>query len=152
MERAKKVPGRGFYFDFLEFAKFDAKDQTPSTPSISHIYALDKALERIEKEGFDGRCARHRAMADVCRGWVAERGFAMFPEQGYESVTLTTVAITRKIDVGKLNRGLAERGYVISDGYGKLKGQTFRIAHMADTTVDELKVVLGHIDDVLKTM
>ncbi len=149
MERARKVPGRGFYFDFLEFEKFDQKDQTPSTPSISHIYALDRALDRIEAEGFDQRCARHQTMANACRKWVAERGFAMFPEKGYESVTLSTVANTRKIDVGRLNQGLSERGYVISDGYGKLKGKTFRIAHMADTTLDELNVVLGLIDEVV---
>ena len=32
LERAKEVPGRGYYFDFLEFAAADEKDNTPSTP------------------------------------------------------------------------------------------------------------------------
>ncbi len=152
LARAAKMPGRGFYFDFLEFKKFDEKDQTPSTPSISHMYALDAMLDRVEKEGLDARFARHRAMADACRAWVKDRGFAMFPEAGYESITLSTIANTRKVDINKLNQGLGERGYVISDGYGKLKGQTFRIAHMAETTLAELKELLGHIDEVMKGM
>ena len=32
MEKSKKVTGRGYYFDFQEFAKSAEKDQTPTTP------------------------------------------------------------------------------------------------------------------------
>ncbi len=46
MERAATVKGRGYYFDFLEFAKNQAEDMTPSTPSISHIYALQSKARR----------------------------------------------------------------------------------------------------------
>jgi aspartate aminotransferase-like enzyme len=34
LERAESMDDRGYYFDFCEFAKNDAKDNTPSTPSI----------------------------------------------------------------------------------------------------------------------
>jgi len=37
----------------------------------------------------------------------------------------------------------------ISDGYGALKGRTFRIAHMADATEADLRMLLGAIDDFL---
>jgi len=148
LERAGTIPGRGYYFDFLEFDAMDKKDQTPSTPSISHIYALDAVLDRIDREGFDARCARHRTMAERCRRWALDRGFQLFPEKGYESVTLTTVANTCNMDLKALEKGLAMRGFAISNGYGKLKDRTFRIAHMADVTLPELEEVLGHIDQV----
>ena len=35
---------------------------------------------------------------------------------------------------------------LISNGYGDLKDKTFRIAHMADTTVEEIKFLLNTID------
>ena len=52
----------------------------------------------------------------------------------YMSNTLTNIKNTRNIDVAALNKALGERGYQISNGYGKLKDKTFRIAHMAETT------------------
>ena len=64
--------------------------------------------------------------------------------------TVTTIANTRGISVANLNKALAERGAMISNGYGsKLKEKTFRIAHMGDLTVDDIKWVLSEIDDVL---
>jgi len=35
----------------------------------------------------------------------------------------------------------------VGNGYGKLKEQTFRIAHMGDITLDDLKELLGWIDE-----
>ena len=55
----------------------------------------------------------------------------------------------RKIDLGALNKALQERGSVLSNGYGKLKGQTFRIAHMGDCTMNDLNELLGWIDEIL---
>ena len=44
---------------------------------------------------------------------------------------------------------LKDQGYVFSNGYGKLKDKTFRIAHMADTTIEELKAYLETIDKLI---
>jgi aspartate aminotransferase-like enzyme len=75
----------------------------------------------------------------------------MFPAKGYWSTTVSCIENTRKdVTVKQLYEKLLERGAVISEGYGKLKERTFRIAHMADTTVAELKQLLGWIDEILK--
>lgn len=149
MEKAKKIPARGHYFDFLQFKKYDEKNQTPETPVISLIHALDVQLDRFFKEGLENRWKRHLDMAKHCRAW-AEKNFAMFPDKGYESVTLSCIKNTRKADIKKLNEELGKRGAVISDGYGKIKDSTFRIAHMADCRMEDLKQVLGWIDEILK--
>lgn len=148
MKKAETVPARGHYFDFLQFKKYDEKNQTPETPAISLIHALNVQLDRFFREGLEARYARHQAMAHQCREW-ADRHFKMFPAKGYESVTLSCIENTRKVDVKKLNEELGKRGAVISDGYGKIKERTFRIAHMADITPEELKQLLGWIDEIL---
>ncbi len=51
--------------------------------------------------------------------------------------------------MGDLNKKLGERGFVISNGYGDLKDKTFRISHMGDYTVDEVKELLKNIDEIL---
>lgn len=150
LERAKTVPNRGAYIDFVEFKTFDQKHQTPTTPAISMIYGLDFQLDRFFTEGLDARFARHRTMAEACRAWAKERGFALYPEAGYESVTLTAVSNTRNVDITAGKKEMAKRGYSIDDGYGKIKGKTFRIAHMGDCTLPELREVLGQLDEVLK--
>lgn len=150
MERAKQVPNRGMYLDLLALYEcIQKKDyQYTSTPTISHMYALDYQLDRILEEGLENRFARHIEMAKYTREWAKEY-FELFPEEKYCSNTLTTVKNTRDIDLSDLNNKLGERGFIISNGYGKLKNKTFRIAHMADCTMEELKELLQNIDDIL---
>lgn len=147
---AKEVPFRGMYFDLLALYECIQKKnyQYPSTPSLPHMFALDYQLDKILEEGLENRFDRHLEMANLVRDW-ANQYFEMFAELPYASNTLTTVKNTRGISVADLNKALAERGYMISNGYGDLKEKTFRIAHMADTQVSDLKQLLTEIEDVL---
>lgn len=151
LERAKQVPNRGFYLDLLKLYDYIQKKdyQYPSTPSLSHMFALDYQLDLIMEEGLDNRFNRHIEMAEYVRDW-ARKNFAIFADERYLSNTLTTISNTREIDIADLNKKLGERGFQISNGYGKVKNKTFRIAHMADRTLDEIKELLENIDDILK--
>ncbi|MDD4550232.1 MAG: alanine--glyoxylate aminotransferase family protein [Syntrophomonadaceae bacterium] len=150
IERAKQVPNRGFYFDLLKLYEYIQKKdyQYPSTPSLSHMFALDYQLDLIMEEGMDNRFNRHIEMAEYVRDW-ARKNFAIFGKEKYLSNTLTTITNTKDISVADLNKKLGERGFQISNGYGKVKDKTFRIAHMADHKLDEVKELLTNIDDIL---
>ncbi|MCI0340875.1 MAG: aminotransferase class V-fold PLP-dependent enzyme [Planctomycetales bacterium] len=149
LARAKEVPGRGLYFDFLEFAASDEKQETPNTPSTQHFVALDRQMDRILAEGLENRWARHRKIAEQCRAWARKR-FSLFPEAGYESVTLSCIRNDTKLETEKLIKTLAQtRKVQIANGYGKLKDKTFRIAHMGDTTEKELGEILGWLDEIV---
>ncbi|MCS7060527.1 MAG: alanine--glyoxylate aminotransferase family protein [Anaerolineae bacterium] len=149
LERAKTIKNRGYYFDFIELEKFRLKNHTPATPAISLMFALDKQLDDMLAEGLDARFARHARMAAMTHEWVRSRGFGLFAEPGYESLTVTCASNTRNIDVSALNKYLATQGLHISDGYGSLKGTTFRIAHMADLTDADLSELFAAIDRFL---
>ncbi|MBV1756777.1 MAG: alanine--glyoxylate aminotransferase family protein [Dethiosulfatibacter sp.] len=149
-ERAKTVKNRGLYFDLVEiYETIEKKDhQYPSTPNVSLMYALDYQLDRILTEGLDNRFIRHLEMANLVRDW-GRQNFALFADEKYLSNTLTTIANTRQISVKDLNSELGKRGFSISNGYGDLKEKTFRIAHMADMTSDDIKELLSIIDEIL---
>ncbi|MSM40379.1 MAG: aminotransferase class V-fold PLP-dependent enzyme [Geobacter sp.] len=149
LERANGVEGRGYYFDFLEFAAADEKDNTPSTPCISQIYALDRQLERIFAEGLESRWARHKALAERVRSWVADRGYGFFPDEPYRSLTLTCGRNTKGTDLSALKKKLGAAGFAFDDGYGKIKGETFRIAHMGDMQMTDIEEYLAAIDRAL---
>ena len=148
-KRAKEIPDRGYYFDLIGIKKKHDQGQTLVTPTMPHIYALKFVADAILAEGIANRFKRHAEMADVVRQWAREH-FALFAEEGYESNTLTCVRNTREIDVPALNKALlAKHDCIISDGYGPLKGKTFRIAHMGDMQISDMRQLLEWIDDIL---
>ena len=149
MEKSKSVPDRGYYFDFQQFAKSAAKSQTPTTPNIPHIMALHYQCTRLLAEGMENVWARHKKMAEFVRSWATEK-FELFATTEYASNTLTTVKNTRDINVAELIAKVQQKHHTIfGNGYGDLKEQTFRIAHMGDITTDDLKALLGWIDEEL---
>jgi aspartate aminotransferase-like enzyme len=151
LERAKTVPNRGYYFDLPKYIDSNAKNQTPETPAISQINALNVMCTRIlDKEGLDNRWARHQRQAKMVQDWALSRGFEIFAEKGYWSVALTTITNTKNIDIAALNSELGKRGKTIANGYGDLKDKTFRIAHMGDIYEKDLVELLADIDDILK--
>lgn len=150
MERAKTLPDRGYYFDFVEFQKNGEQNMTPSTPSISHIYALRSKLGEIFEEGVENRYRRHAKLNSLVHQWVRDRGFEFFAPEGYRSVSLTCVKNNREIDIPAWNKNLrAKYSCIIDGGYGKLKGRTFRISNMGDETEQTIGDLLNWLDDTL---
>src|SRR5256885_8281390 len=148
--RAEKIMGRGYYFDFLEFKKQQAEWMTPSTPSIGHIYALQSKLDEIFEEGLEARFARHARTNALVHDWVRRTGFEFFAEQGFRSKTLTCVKNNKGIDVLEFARELrAKHHLVIDPGYGKIRGQPFRLSNMGDETEETVSHLLTCLDDVL---
>ena len=151
--RAEKNKDRGYYFDFLEFKKHQAEWMTPSTPSIGHIYALQSKLEDIFDEGVEARFERHARTNALVHEWVRRRGFDFFAEDRFRSKTLTCVKNNRGIDVVKLVRDLRQKHHLVIDpGYGKIKGQTFRLSNMGDETEETVSHLLRCLDDCLETL
>jgi aspartate aminotransferase-like enzyme len=153
LEHGKQVKYRGWYLDILEIYKYvETKDyQYSATPSLSHMFAMNYQLDRILAEGLEKRHARHKEMAEYARAW-AKSNFALYPEEKHASVTLTTITNTRNISVKGLNDELAKVGMQISNGYGDLKEKTFRIAHMGELTLADVKEVIAAIGKILPTL
>jgi aspartate aminotransferase-like enzyme len=149
--RAAQQQDRGYYFDFLEFKKNQEDYLTTTTPSIAHIHALESKLDDIFAEGLPNRYQRHARTNALVHDWVRARGFDFFAEDGYRSKTLTCVLNSRGIDVPRLARDLREKHHLVIDpGYGRIKGQTFRLSNMGDETEETVADLLNCLDDVLR--
>jgi len=154
LERARRKIHRGTYFDFLDFEKNIEKNQTPNTPPLSLLYALRVQLERIDREGVEGRWQRHEVMARRTWQWVDAmnaRGVALrvLAPPGGRSPTVTCIMLPESISGPEVTAAMLDRGYTIGGGYGKLKDGAFRIGHMGDHTLEELESLLGHLEEVL---
>jgi len=148
--KAATMKDRGYYFDFLEFKKNQENSMTPTTPSISHFYALQSKLEDIMAEGLEARYARHLENAKITRAWAKKHGFNLFPKEGYESISLTCIANNKNIDVPALIGTLKKKhSCTIDGGYGKIKGTSFRISTMGDESTANIVELLGWLDGCL---
>jgi aspartate aminotransferase-like enzyme len=147
-ERALEVPDRGYYFTYEQMDKKYEKHQTRATPCISLIQALSAQMDEIMVLGLENRWERHKEMAAYVQDWAREN-FGLFSDERFLSPTVTNVKNTRGTSVADLNAQLALRGAQISNGYGPLKEECFRIAHMGDLTLTDLKWLTAQIEDIL---
>ena len=154
LAKAATIKDRGYYFDFLEFQKNAEQNMTPSTPSISHTYALSTKLDEFFAEGLENRYARHKKTNQMTRDWATKHGFTLFPQEGFESLTLCCINNGarpggRTVDVAKLQKLAKEQGFLIDGGYGKIKGTTFRISNMGDETEATMNQLFAALDKAM---
>ena len=149
-DRAATIDDRGYYFDFHEFKKNQEKSMTPSTPCIATIYGLRHQLDKVFDEGLENRYARHADLNDTVHEWVAANGFKHFAPEGYRSKGLTCIKNNKGIDVAALGKIMREEHKIQLDGgYGKIKGETFRLSNMGDENEATIANLLSCLDKAL---
>lgn len=154
MERSKASTMRGIYFDLVEIHASWTKHQSPNTPAVSLLYALDAQLEHMMQEGIESRWARHAAMARRTWEWVdsqraAGRDIRVLAPEGYRSPAVTCISAPPGRTGPQVVSAMKAKGFVITPGYGDLKDSMIRIGHMGEHTVEELDVLLDVLAGVL---
>ena len=153
MARAKESKRRGLYFDLLEFEEYTKKNQSPNTPAVSLLYALDVQMAHIQRETMEARWARHTAMAERTWAWTREHGdrhgIPPLAPAGYRAPGVTCITAPKGKPSAGIGSEMHRRGFGIASGYGNLKDDMGRSGHMGDHTLAELEVVLEHLGEVM---
>lgn len=149
LDISKKIKNKGYFLDLHTYKKYFLKNQTPTTPSIPHMFALKKMIQKIYNEGIEKRWNRHIEMANYTRRWVENHGQKFFTNENALSYTLTCIDNVKKWDIDDINNRLLHLGYRMDRGYGKFKGKAFRIPHMGNIYMSDLKDYLNIFDKVL---
>ncbi|MGA0058938.1 MAG: pyridoxal-phosphate-dependent aminotransferase family protein [Planctomycetota bacterium] len=145
IERAAHVAGRGFLLDFAATPARFAKGESPATPCVPLVFALNRQLERIRDEGIENRWARHIAMRDLTLAFGAAHGFPPFVTHEHRSPTVTALGAPDSIAIDGVIERARAAGFSLGRGYGKLKEGTFRIGHMGDHTLERIADLLDAI-------
>ncbi|ADQ15406.1 pyridoxal-phosphate-dependent aminotransferase family protein [Halanaerobium hydrogeniformans] len=150
LKRAEEVENNSYYFNLPLLYKYHKRSQTRTTPAIPQLYALRKQLNDIvDNEGVEARFSRHQEMAEYVQNW-ALKYFDIYAEEGYWSNTVTCIENTRGIDVQGLINTLVDKYQIrIANGYGDLKNKAFRIGHMGDLNLSDMKGLIAIIEDIL---
>jgi aspartate aminotransferase-like enzyme len=130
-----------YYFDLKAAKKALDKTDTPFTPAITLIMALNEALKMIREDGLEGIFSRHHKMAEATRAAVKALGLELFAP-GAPSDVVTAVKVPQGIDGEKLVKTMRDTfGVTIAGGQSEMKGRLFRIAHMG--YIEEFDIILG---------
>ena len=140
-----------YYFDFLKAKKSLDKTDTPFTPAISLIIALNKTLQIIKEEGLENLFKRHSLLARAMREAMKAIGLEIYAQSPADAVT--SVKLPDEIDGTELVKKLRDAyGVGIADGQAHLKGKIFRIAHLGYMDRFDCLTAVAGVELVLKEM
>jgi aspartate aminotransferase-like enzyme len=128
----REHPIRSYYLNLLKWRElWLERSEFPYTPSISDIYALDKAVELLLAEGEQAVIDRHFRVAEATRNALRAAGLELFPQPGAEANTVTAFRVPTGIDEGQFRTLLWEQyGVMMAGSWGDLAGKIWRIGHM----------------------
>ncbi|MBU1870000.1 MAG: alanine--glyoxylate aminotransferase family protein [Candidatus Omnitrophica bacterium] len=130
-----------YYFDLRKAKKAIDKTDTPFTPAITLIIALNEALAMIKEDGLEKVFARHKKMADATRVAVQALGLGLFAPTAASDV-VTAAKVPQGLDGEKLVKTMRDTyGVTIAGGQGEMKGKLIRIAHMG--FIEEFDIIAG---------
>lgn len=125
------LPRYYFCFKAARAAQSRKPPQTPYTPAITLVQALEKSLEAIREEGLDNILERHRKLALATQAAVEALGLEFFARERSRAFVTTSVVAPEGVDSGDLVKLLRnDFGVFIAGGQGKMKGKIFRIGHV----------------------
>jgi len=131
-----------YYFDLRKSKKAFDKTDTPFTPAIGIIIALNESLRQIREKGLDEMLAYYARLARGVRAAVQALGLTLFPDESCLSNVLTAISLPEEIDSGKVVKMMRDtHGISIAGGQAQLKGKIIRIAHMG--CIDEYDILTG---------
>lgn len=139
-----------FYFDYKAMRKSILNKQTPFTPAVTIIVALQESLKIIKQEGLEMIWQKTERYAKATRAAIKSMNLELFAKEENACNVLTSAKLPQNIDGEKIVNTLREEfGISIAEGQGKLKGKIFRIAHMGYIDQFDLFVAFVGLEIVL---
>jgi aspartate aminotransferase-like enzyme len=142
-----------YYFDFATAKHFLEEWETPYTPALPQVVALQVALHMMEKEGWESIFLRHAALGAATREGLRAMGIRLYADDACASNTVTAAYIPEGVDAKRLIGTMREKhNVIIAGGMGKTKGQVFRIGHMGWVFLQDITDTLQALEATLEEM
>jgi aspartate aminotransferase-like enzyme len=144
-----------YYFDWartLEGQQEDPPD-SPFTPAVGLVQALDVALGLIEEEGLESVFERHRVLGRATREAARALDLELLGDGDEHCNVVTAIRLPDAIDGAAVPRLMRDRfGVTIAGGQGRLKGKIARIAHCGYFGAHDIVVTVGALELTLREL
>lgn len=136
-----------FYFDLEKAKAFQELNQTPNTPAVYNVFAVDEALKMIFEEGLDNVYRRHTENRDRIIEGVRELGYDIFPKDDkYASKTLTAVSAPGKAK--EIVAELGKQGVIVNGGLPPMSDDLFRVGTMGYVYKEDVEIFLEELGKI----
>jgi serine---pyruvate transaminase len=156
LERAAANPGRRYYFDWARTVSGQRQDppDSPFTPAVGLVKALDVALAMIESEGLDQVFERHALLGRATREAAKALDLELLGGAPDENANVVTaMVLPESVDGGKVPKLMRDRfGITIAGGQGRLKGRIARIAHCGYFGAFDIIVTVSALEMTLREL
>jgi len=129
---ARERGARSYYYDWERTRKGQLKDppDSPFTPAVTLVRALDVALDMIERETLPKVFERHAILGRATREAVKALGLELFGPEDDNANAVTAVRAPEGVDGAAIPKVMRNSyGITIAGGQAHLKGKIVRIAH-----------------------
>lgn len=145
-----------FYFDLAAAKNYSQKTppQTPWTPGISIIVAMNKALDMVFEEGLENVFERHRVLALATQKAVEKIGLKLLvKDEAKRGFSVTSIMVPEGIDAKALTKTMRVKyGVTIAGGQGKLTGKIIRIGHLGYVGIFDVIVAISALEITLQEL
>jgi serine---pyruvate transaminase len=153
--RAAAAPGRRFYFDWGQTLSGQLQDppDSPFTPAVGLVQALDVALGLIEEEGLERVFERHRLLGRATRAAAAALDLELLGPEDESANVVTAIKLPEGVDGTKVPKLMRDRfGVTIAGGQARLKGKIARIAHCGYFGAFDIVVTIAAFEMTLREL
>ena len=139
-----------FYWDFSRARSYLERGQTPWTPAVSTVFAMNTSLGMMLDEGLPNIIARHARIGQLARDGVKSLGLTLFADENFASNTVTAVNAPEGVNANDLRKILlAENEIVLGGGQQRLDGMIFRIGHLGLVAEEDIQAVIAALKGAL---
>ena len=146
------APTRSYSLDLRRFhAQMEANGQTPFTPPVPLLAALDRAIEElVAAGGAEGRRRVYARRRSLLAAGFRRLGLSLLPlPQGEEAHSILTVTVPERVGFDALYTAMKDRGYVIYACKAPLGPRHFQVAVMGDLRDADLSGFMDALGSLL---
>lgn len=149
LDAVRGRPPRSVYLDLHAHFASQEQDNTPFTPAVQVLHAMEQALVELAGEGLAQRIARYAENARVLREGMARLGFEALGAPAARSSILTTFRLPPGIAYEPLHDAMKRRGYIIYAGQGDIRSYAFRVSNMGTLTPKDMQGVVAAFEEAI---
>jgi 2-aminoethylphosphonate-pyruvate transaminase len=140
---------RSVYLDLYGHFASQEQDNTPFTPAVQVLHAMEQALAELAEEGPARRIARYADNARVLRAGMVRLGFEALGTPEGRSNILTTFRLPPGVRYEALHDAMKRRGYIIYAGQGDIRTYAFRVSNMGTLTPKDMDGVVAAFEEAI---
>ena len=128
-----------YYFDLKQYKKyFDDNNETPYTPAIALVLALNASLKDLVNKGIENIISEKRNLRKYIEEKAQKLGFKLLVKTE-ENRTNTLISIYREdIVIKSIISALEEKGYTVTGGKGKYAQSLMRIGILGEISKEQI--------------